>query len=123
MPHFTTKTVIVHIDSFGQGMVEIRVNHPVSLIKCMTAQGVDEEEQSSLVVLSSELVVGETLAVLPQTESIDGTFFTAPSNVSIRHLFATPQTISGCYLFHARYIVGPDMPNPATYIFVFEFHT
>jgi hypothetical protein len=121
MHHFTTKTLYVKNDAQGLGEIDIRIAHPVQLLKIKLACAVQHPlSEDVLVVITSEMVGGETVGIVP----LDQGAHVTPAPVDIQYSFIPPATISGNYKFHARKLDAENAPPPipGTYLFLIEFH-
>ena len=121
MHHFSTKTLYVEMDTQGLGEIDIRISHPVQLLKIKLACAVQHPlTEDVLVVITSELVGGETMGIVP----LDFGAHVTPAAIDIAYSFNPPLSIQGNYKFHARKLDAENAPPPhtGTYMFIIEFH-
>ncbi len=73
-----------------------------------------------LVIITSEMVGGETVGIVPLDQGVHVT----PAAIDIEYSFSPPMSIQGNYKFHARKLDAENAPppNPGTYLFLIEFH-
>ena len=121
MHHFTTRTLYVEMDAQGLGEIDIRIAHPVQLLKIKLACAVQHPNaEDVLVVITSEVVGGETVGIVP----LDNGAHLTPASLNIEYSFNPPAHIQGNYKFHARKLDVENAPPPftGTYLFLMEFH-
>ena len=121
MRPFTAKTIFVEIDAQGLGEIDIRIAHRVQLLKIKLACAVQHPfSEALLVVITSEMVVGGTVGIVP----LDQGSHVTPVAFDIQYSWIPPANINGNYKFHARKLDAENAPHhiPGTYIFFMEFH-
>ena len=121
MRPFTARTIFVEIDAQGLGEKDIRIAHRVQLLKIKLACAVQHPfSEALLVVITSEMVVGGTVGIVP----LDQGSHVTPVAFDIQYSWIPPANINGNYKFHARKLDAENAPHhiPGTYIFFMEFH-
>ena len=121
MRPFSAKTIFVEIDAQGLGEIDIRITHRVPLLKINLACAVQHPfSEDLLLVITSEMVVGGTVGIVP----LDQGSHVTPVAVDIQYSWIPPANINGNYKFHARKLDAENAPPqiPGSYIFFIEFH-
>ena len=92
MRPFTATTIFVEIDAQGLGEIDIRIAHRVQLLKIKLACAVQHPfSEDLLLVITSEMVVGGTVGIVP----LDQRSHVTPVAVDIQYSWIPPANING----------------------------